>query len=76
MMQHTIELPELVWDRLSYMWIVFFIALGVINLIVAQNVDFDTWVDFKLFGLLGLTVLFVVVQTVYLSRHIKEVKEN
>lgn len=76
MMQHTIELPELVWDRLSYMWIVFFIVLGAINLVVAQNVDFDTWVDFKLFGLLGLTVLFVVVQSIYLSRHIKEVKEN
>lgn len=76
MMQHSIELPEIVWDRLSYMWIIFFLALGAINLAVAWNVDFETWVDFKLFGLLGLTVLFVVVQTIYLSRHIKEVKEN
>ena len=76
MMQKTVELPELVWSRLSYMWIVFFIALGIINLIVAKNVDFDTWVDFKLFGMLGLTVVFVVIQTIYLSRHVKEVKES
>jgi len=76
MMSKSVDLPELIWDRLSYMWIIFFVVLGAINLIVAQNVDFDTWVDFKLFGLLGLTVLFVVIQTIYLSRHIKEVKES
>ncbi|VAW90893.1 Intracellular septation protein IspA [hydrothermal vent metagenome] len=76
MMQSAIELPEVIWNRLSYMWIIFFIALGVINLIVAENFDFDTWVDFKLFGLLGLTIIFIVLQTIYLSRHIKEVKET
>lgn len=72
MMQHAVQLPEFVWNRLSYMWIGFFIALGGINLAVAANVSFDAWVDFKLFGLLGLTVLFVIIQAVYLSRHIKE----
>ena len=76
MMQNAIELPEIVWQRLSYMWIGFFFALGLINLFVAETVDFDTWVDFKLFGLLGLTIVFVVVQSVYLARHIKEVKES
>jgi len=76
MMQHAIELPDQVWDKLSYMWITFFVFLGVINLIVAQNVDFDTWVDFKLFGLLGLTLVFIVIQTIYMSRHAKEVKES
>ena len=72
MMQHAVVLPEFVWNRLSYMWISFFIALGAINLVVAENVSFDAWVDFKLFGLLGLTLLFVIIQSVYLARHIKE----
>ncbi len=76
MMQSAVELPEVIWNRLSYMWIAFFIVLGIINLIVAETFDFDTWVDFKLFGLLGLTILFIVIQTLYLSRHIKEVKET
>ncbi|MGD8925774.1 MAG: septation protein A [Thioalkalispiraceae bacterium] len=76
MMQSAVELPDPIWDRLSYMWIIFFIALGAINLVVANSVDFDTWVDFKLFGLLGLTLVFIVIQTIYLSRHVKEVKES
>ena len=76
MMQKTIELPEVIWNRVSYMAIVFFIALGFLNLFVAEVVDFDTWVDFKLFGLLGLNFLFIILVTLYLSRHIKEVKET
>lgn len=72
MMDHAITLPDTVWSRLSIMWIIFFTALGAINLIVAARVDFDHWVDFKLFGLLGLTLVFVVIQGFYLARHIKE----
>lgn len=76
MMQKAVELPEMIWNRLSYMWIGFFFILGVINLLVARHVNFDTWVDFKLFGLLGLTLLFVVLQAIYLSRHATEIKEQ
>jgi len=76
MMQHAVTLPDPIWDRLSYMWIVFFTALGFINLAVGYQYDFDTWVDFKLFGLLGLTFAFIILQTLYLSRHMKEVKET
>ena len=72
MMQNAIELPDIIWNRLSYMWIAFFIVIGIINLIVAQHFSFDAWVDFKLFGLLGLTFIFVIIQSVYLARHIKE----
>lgn len=72
MMQHAVELPEFVWNRLSYMWILFFAAIGGINLIVARHVSFDTWVNFKLFGMLGLTFVFVVIQSFYLARHVKE----
>lgn len=76
MMQHAVELPNVIWDRLSYMWIIFFIAMGAINLVVAKSVDFDTWVDFKLFGMLGLTIAFTVGQAFYIARHIKDEQEG
>ena len=72
MMDHALILPEPVWQKLSLMWIVFFISLGTLNLIVAARVSFDHWVDFKLFGLMGLTLLFALGQGIYLSRYIKE----
>jgi intracellular septation protein len=46
--------------------------MGALNLVVAFNFDTATWVNFKLFGTLALTVLFVIGQGVYLSRHLKE----
>ena len=53
-------------------WAAFFAVMGVINLWVAYHYDTDTWVNFKLFGGLGLMVLFVLGQAVYLSRHIQQ----
>ena len=67
-----VELPATVWRRLNMSWVVFFILIGCANLGVAYNFDTDTWVNFKLFGVLGLTLLFVVLQAVYLTRHINE----
>lgn len=72
MMQHAIELPDVIWSRLSYMWIAFFISIGIVNLVVARHVSFDAWVNFKLFGMLGLTFVFVIIQSVYLARHARE----
>lgn len=72
MMEGNIVLPEPVWPRLNMSWAGFFIAMGLANLYVVYNFDTDTWVNFKLFGMLGLTVLFVFAQAIYLSRHIKE----
>ena len=56
-------------DDLS--WVIFFFALGFINLYVVYYYDTDTWVNFKLFGMMGLTLLFVVIQALFLSRHIQ-----
>ncbi|MBI1423139.1 MAG: septation protein A [Gammaproteobacteria bacterium] len=72
MMQHAIELPEIIWTRVSYMWILFFAAIGIVNLIIARSVSFDAWVNFKLFGTFGLTLVFVIIQSLYLARHAKE----
>jgi intracellular septation protein len=67
-----IELPEPVWERLLWVWSGFFALLAVANLLVAYSFSTDAWVNFKLFGLMGLTLAFVVAIGVWLSRHIKE----
>lgn len=70
MMATNISLPNEIWIRLNWGWIGFFVAIGAANLYVAFNFDTDTWVNFKLFGMMGLTILFVIGQALYLSRHI------
>jgi intracellular septation protein len=67
-----LEVPAPVWDRLLWAWIVFFALMGIVNLVVAYSVPTDTWVNFKLFGLFGLTLVFTLGIGIYLSRHMKE----
>jgi len=67
-----IELPEPVWERLLWVWSGFFALLAAANLFVAYKYSTDTWVNFKLFGLMGLTLAFVIGIGVWLSQHIKE----
>ncbi len=74
MMEGSIQLPNFVWRRLNLSWVLFFTIMGVLNLYVVYNFDTDTWVDFKLFGLLGLTLAFVIAQGFYLSRHMHDEK--
>jgi intracellular septation protein len=74
-MGSQLELPEPAWRVMNWSWIGFFTVMGVANLWVAFHFDTDTWVNFKLFGGMGLMVLFVLGQAVYLSRHIKDGKE-
>lgn len=69
MMGNSFTLPNTMWTKLNLIWAAFFIFLGLINLYVAYNFDTDTWVDFKLFGMLGLTLVFIILQTIYISRH-------
>lgn len=62
-----IGLSDSAWKHLNLMWVVFFLVLGVVNLVVFTNFDEDTWVNFKLFGMLGLTLVFVVVQGMWIA---------
>jgi intracellular septation protein len=71
LMGAQIELPEAIWLRLLWAWSGFFALMGVVNLWVAFNFDLDTWVSYKLFGGMGLMLVFVVAQALYLSRYIK-----
>jgi intracellular septation protein len=75
MMSGNIELPKPVWKNLNLSWVAFFIIAGAVNLYVAYNFSEDTWVNFKLFGLLGMTFVFVIIQGIYMTRHMKDVKE-
>ena len=71
MMDHAIELPEPAWMRLNTAWVLFFFGMGILNLYVAYNYSEQTWVNFKLFGFLGLTLAFMLAQGVYLARHMQ-----
>jgi intracellular septation protein len=67
-----LDVPDPVWGRLLWAWIAFFGVMGIVNLAVAYSVSTDTWVNFKLFGLFGLTLVFTLGIGVYLARHMKE----
>ena len=65
------DLPTAVWLRLNIAWTLFFIAMGLANLYVAFHFDTETWVNFKMFGLLGATFVFIIGQSLYLAKHLK-----
>ena len=65
-----IELENGQWNTLNMMWIVFFVVAGALNIYVAYFYSEPTWVKFKLFGLIGLTIVFIIGQSFWLARHI------
>ncbi|HEY6240227.1 MAG TPA: septation protein A [Burkholderiales bacterium] len=67
-----VRMPATVWTRLNWSWVGFFTFMGVANLYVAFNFSTDTWVNFKLFGGLGLMLVFVVLQALFLARYVEE----
>jgi len=69
-MESNISLPAPIWRNLNVAWTVFFMLMGVINLIVVYTMTEEAWVNFKLFGMLGLTLVFIILQGLYLARHI------
>lgn len=72
MLEPSMKLPEVVWTRLNTAWALFFAVTGVLNLYVAFNFSQEAWVNFKVFGLLGLTLGFAFLQILILSRHLKD----
>ncbi len=67
-----LQLPAPVWRRLNIAWIGFFSFMGLANLYVAYSFPTDIWVNFKLFGGLGLVLAFTVAQGIYLSRYLQD----
>lgn len=72
LMENNIALPKQVWFTLNISWTIFFIMMGIVNLFVAYHFDTNTWVNFKLFGMLGLTIVFAILQAIYLARHVRK----
>ena len=84
MMGNAIEISEQrVWVQLNLSWVAFFIVAGIANMVVAPEIDpfglqlsEDTWVDFKLFGLMGMTIVFVIAQAFYLAKYMPKTDEE
>lgn len=71
-----LELPAPVWRKLTFMWAGFFLFCGLLNLYIAFNFSEAFWVNFKLFGTLGLTLVFALAQGVYLSQHMPDQSDD
>jgi intracellular septation protein len=72
LLSEKIRLTETGWRLLNLSWIAFFTAMGFANLFVAYRFSTDFWVNFKLFGGIGATLVFVLIQGVLLARHVIE----
>jgi len=72
LMGAQMQLPARVWHRLNFAWVAFFAGMGLLNLWVAYSFSTDVWVDFKLFGGIGLMLLFTLAQGLYLNRYLKD----
>jgi intracellular septation protein len=72
MMGKQIALPDAVWKKVNASWIAFFAVMGVLNLFVAYRFSTDVWVNFKLFGGMGLLLLFALAQALFLGRHMQQ----
>ncbi|ODC04120.1 septation protein A [Terasakiispira papahanaumokuakeensis] len=71
LMGASLTLPKAVWQRLNIAWVIFFALMGGLNLWVFEHFSEEAWVNFKLFGMLGLTLVFVILQGLYLSKHLR-----
>lgn len=72
MLAHQVQLPASAWRRLNWSWAGFFAFMGAANLYVAYSFSTDKWVDFKLFGGIGLMLLFVLAQALFLAKYMQD----
>jgi len=76
MMAKMIDAPVAIWTRLNFVWVVFLVLLGILNLYVAFNYDENTWVNFKLFGVTIIMFIFIIGQTLALKNYLIEPVED
>lgn len=72
MLGEAFDAPKAVWVKANLAWVIFFLAIGLINLYVAYNLPEEVWVNFKLFGIMGLTFAFMIAQIIYLRKYMKQ----
>ena len=71
LLHKQMEIPSHIWEKMNIMWILFFAAIGGLNLYIVYNYSTDTWVNFKLFGILGCMILFLVIQALIIAPYLK-----
>jgi intracellular septation protein len=76
MLGENVTLDATSWQRLNLAWVAFFLFAGALNLYVAYRFDEATWVNFKLFGLMGLTLAFALGQGVWIARRADAANAN
>lgn len=76
LMQEKMELPDAAWQRMNLSWIAFFSLMGALNLYVAFHYPTETWVNFKLFGGMGLMLVFVLIQGAMLSKYVSDEEKD
>jgi intracellular septation protein len=76
MLGSELQLPDAVWLRLNRAWILFFAAMGIVNLVVAYNFSTSAWANFKVFGVTGLMLVFVVAQSLYMGKYLPPEDES
>lgn len=76
MMHAQIELPDPAWTKLNLSWAGFFAVMGVTNIYVAYHFSEAVWVDFKLFGFMGLMLAFVFIQGLILSKYVEDKEQT
>lgn len=76
MLSEQIHIPKKIWTTLNSAWAAFFLMLGFLNLYVVYHYSTNTWVNFKLFGTFGIMVVFIILQSLYLAKYIKDSPKN
>jgi intracellular septation protein len=71
LMGSQIKMPQFVWSALLWAWVAFFTVMGLLNIWVANTFDTETWVNFKMFGSLGATIVFVIIQSLAIAKYIQ-----
>lgn len=69
LMSKSLSLPKEIYTKLNMSWALFFAFIGGLNLYIAYNFDTNTWVNFKLFGVIGLSIIFILGQSIVLAKY-------
>src|SRR5262249_22568137 len=72
LLECTHSVTHAIWIKLNWVWMIFFLLVGTLNVFVAYYLSTNAWVNFKLYGVLGAFILFAVVQSFYLAKYIEK----
>ena len=71
-MVSNFTLPENIWDRVNIAWSAFFLCCSALNIYVFNNWSLDSWVNFKVFGVTGLSFVYLIMTVFYIYPHLPD----